>query len=68
MVTRAGTAGNGVGCVHEYTYLALLPLNQRSPSFWHQGPEFAQTAGDSEGQGSLVCSATWGRKESGTTE
>ena len=38
MVTRAGTAGNGVGCVHEYTYLALLPLNQRSPSFWHQGP------------------------------
>ena len=38
---------------------------------WHHPlneQEFAQTAGDSEGQGSLVCSATWGRKESGTTE
>ena len=32
------------------------------------GHEFEQTLGDSEGQGSLACSATWGRKESGTTE
>ena len=34
----------------------------------HSMNKFAQTAGDSEGQGSLACSATWGRKESGTTE
>ena len=26
------------------------------------GPEFEQTVGDSEGQGSLVCSSPWGRK------
>ena len=29
---------------------------------------FAQTHGDSEGQGSLVCCSLWGRKESDTTE
>ena len=37
---------------------------------WHHqlnGHEFEQTPGDSEGQGSLVCSTPWGRKESDTT-
>ena len=43
---------------------------------WHQqldGPEFEQTLGDSEGQGSLVCcspwvcSLCWGCQESGMT-
>ena len=28
--------------------------------------EFAQTLGDSEGQGSLVCCSPWGCKESDT--
>ena len=27
------------------------------------GHEFEQTLGDSEGQGSLACSSTWGCKE-----
>ena len=27
------------------------------------GPEFDQTPGDSEGQGSLACYSLWGRKE-----
>ena len=38
---------------------------------WHHrlnGHEFAQTPGDSEGQGSLACSSPWGRRESDTTE
>ena len=33
---------------------------------WHHqrnGYEFEQTAGDSEGQGSLVCCSPWGRKD-----
>ena len=37
---------------------------------WHHrlnGHEFEQTLGDSEGQGSLACYSSWGRKESGTT-
>ena len=37
---------------------------------WHHqlnGQEFEQTPGDSDGQGSLVCSTPWGRKESDTT-
>ena len=29
--------------------------------------ELEQTLGDSEGQGSLVCCSTWGRKELDTT-
>ena len=36
---------------------------------WHRqfnGQEFEQTLGDSEGQGSLVCSSPWGCKESDT--
>ena len=32
------------------------------------GHEFEPTPGDSEGQGSLVCCSSWGRKESNTTE
>ena len=32
------------------------------------GPEFQQTLGDGEGQGSLVCCSRWGCKESDTTE
>ena len=37
---------------------------------WHHqlnGPEFEQTPGDSEGQGSLVCWSSWGLQESGMT-
>ena len=30
--------------------------------------EFEQTPGDSEGQGSLVCSIPWGQKELDTTQ
>ena len=32
------------------------------------GQEFAPTLGPSEGQGSLVCCSTWGRKELDMTE
>ena len=38
---------------------------------WHHGlneHKFAQTPGDSEGQGSLVCCSPWDHKESDTTE
>ena len=38
---------------------------------WHDqldGHEFEQTPEDGEGQGSLECCRTWGRKESDTTE
>ena len=35
---------------------------------WHNGHDFKQTPGDSEGQGSLVCCSPWGHKESDTTE
>ena len=31
------------------------------------GHEFEQTRGDGEGQGSLACCISWGRKESDTT-
>ena len=34
----------------------------------HNGHEFEQTLGDSEGQGSLACCDSWGCKESDTTE
>jgi len=37
---------------------------------WHRqlsGHVFEQTLGDSEGQESLVCSSSWGRKESEMT-
>ena len=35
---------------------------------WLSGHEFKQTLGDSEGQRSLACCSTWGRKESDTAE
>ena len=38
---------------------------------WHyqlNGPEFEQTPGDNEGQGSLVCCSPWGHKESDMTQ
>ena len=38
---------------------------------WHHqfnGPEFEQTPGDSEGQGSLAYWSPWGHKESDTTD
>ena len=35
---------------------------------WLNGHEFEHTLGDSEGQGSLVCCSSWGRKESATTQ
>ena len=31
------------------------------------GHEFEKSPGDSEGQGSLMCCSSWGRKESDTT-
>ena len=34
---------------------------------WLSGHEFEQTAGDSEGRGSLACFSPWGCKESDTT-
>ena len=37
---------------------------------WHHrliGHEFEQTQGDGEGQGSLVCYGSWGRKQSDMT-
>ena len=34
----------------------------------HNGHEFEQTPGDSEGQGNLVCRNPWDCKESDTTE
>ena len=37
---------------------------------WHHRlneHEFEQTAGDSEGQGSLMCCSPWGHKELDTT-
>ena len=41
---------------------------RRLNSISHSVNRSAQTPGDSEGQGSLACSATWGGKESGMTE
>ena len=35
---------------------------------WLNGPEFEQTLGDREGQGSLACCSPWGHKESDTTQ
>ena len=38
---------------------------------WHhqfKGHESEQTLGDGEGQGSLACCGSWGRKESDMTE
>ena len=38
---------------------------------WHHqldGHEFEQALGDGDGQGSLVCCGSWGRKESDMTE
>ena len=38
---------------------------------WHHklhGHEFEQAQGDGEGQGSLACCSSWGRKESDMTE
>ena len=38
---------------------------------WHHrldGHEFEQAPGVGDGQGSLVCGSTWGRKELDTTE
>ena len=34
---------------------------------WFNGQEFEQTPGNSEGQGSLVCSSPWGLEESDRT-
>jgi len=33
----------------------------------NNGPEFEQTPGDGEGQGSLACCSPWGHKESDMT-
>ena len=38
---------------------------------WHHrlnGPEFEQTPGGGEGQGSLACCSPWGHKESDTEQ
>ena len=34
---------------------------------WLTGRESEQTPGDSQGQGSLACCSSWGRKESDMT-
>ena len=34
----------------------------------HDGHEFEQALGVDDGQGSLACCSSWGRKESDTTE
>ena len=34
----------------------------------HNGHEFEQVLGDSDGQGGLACCSSWGLKESDTTE
>ena len=34
----------------------------------HNGQEFEQTLGDSDGQGGLACCRQWGRKETDMTE
>ena len=37
---------------------------------WHHqlnGPEFEQSPGDTDGQGSLACYSPWGHKELGAT-
>ena len=36
--------------------------------YQHNGHEFEQTLGDSEGQGSLVCCSPWCAKKSQRTE
>ena len=36
--------------------------------YWLNGHDFEQAPGDREGQGSLVCYGTWGRKELDTME
>ena len=46
-------------------------MTEDEMSGWHHqlnGHNFEQTLGDGEGQGSLVCSSPWGRKESDTME
>ena len=46
--------------------MAMLPLfGGKIGHYGLNGQEFEQTLGDREGQGSLVCSSTWGRKELG---
>ena len=38
---------------------------------WHHrlnGPEFEQTLGDGEGQGSMACCSPWGHKELDMTQ
>ena len=45
-------------------------MTENEMAEWHHrlnGHEFDQTLGDSEGQGSLVCSSPWGPKELDTT-
>ena len=46
------------------------PTEDEMIGWCHQlnGHEFEQSPGDGEGQGSLVCCSSWGRKESDMTE
>ena len=55
----------------------IKPVSLTSPALtgWffttsatREAPEFEQTQGDSEGQGSLACCSPWGHKELDTTE
>ena len=49
--------------------MAMLPLfGGKIGHYGLNGQEFEQTLGDSEGQGSLVCSSPWVAKSWGTTE
>ena len=54
-----------------YIFANGIPKLEDEMVGWHQwlsGHELAQTPGDGEGQGSLVCSSPWGHKELDMTE
>ena len=52
------TEGKRRRCQQRVRWLDSMHLN---------GPEFEQTSGDGEGQGSLLSCSPWGPKESDTT-
>ena len=65
---RIGMAGSFQrlqGGIHFFAFSSALPVKCH---YQLSGPEFEQTLGDSEGQGSLACCSPWGHKESDTTE
>ena len=57
------------GCNEHFaiSYLVRFDIKLVGWHHRHNGQEFEQTPGDSEGQGSLVCCNSWGHKELDTT-